>query len=169
MKITAPKLDDRTEQPYMGIRTQVPMRQFKKVIPQFLDELFAWLGKQGVEPAGAPFMRYHVINMAGNMDVELGVPVASALPGNDRIAASSLPAGRYASLIYTGNTNGVAGNKALLDWGAQQGLVWDNWATDAGDAFGARYESYLTDPADEPNQAKWETEVAIRLADEQPR
>ena len=33
------------------------------------------------------------------------------------------------------------------------------------DGFGARYESYLTDPADEPDMAKWETEVAIRLAD----
>src|SRR3989442_5201799 len=31
----------------------------------------------------------------------------------------------------------------------------------------ARYESYLTDPAEEPNPAKWGTEVAIRLADRQ--
>jgi len=68
-------------------------------------------------------------------------------------------------LIYTGIMNGVAGNKALLDWGAQHGLAWDSWTTDAGDAFGARYESFLTEPDDEPDMAKWETEVAIRLAD----
>ena len=76
-----------------------------------------------------------------------------------------IPAGRYASLIYTGIMNGIPANKALLDWGAEQGLVWDTYVSDHGDGFGARYESYLTDPADEPDMAKWETEVAIRLAD----
>ena len=34
-----------------------------------------------------------------------------------------------------------------------------------GDAFGARLESFLTNPDEEPDRAKWETEVAIRLAD----
>ena len=114
-------------------------------------------------------MRYHVINMTGKMDVELGVPVASALSGDDRVSPGVLPAGRYGTLIYTGVTNGMKGTKALLDWAAQQGIVWDTYESDKGDGFGARYESFLTDPADEPDQAKWETEVAIRLADAQLR
>ena len=83
--------------------------------------------------------------------------------------AGGIPAGRYASLVYTGVKNGVKSNAALLDWGAKQGLVWDKWETAQSDGFGGRIESFLTDPADEPNQAKWETEVAIRLADDQPR
>jgi effector-binding domain-containing protein len=167
MKTTEPKLDDRTEQPYMGIRTQVPVGEMGSgLIPRLHGEVIGYLKKQGIAPTGAPFIRYWVINMPGEMDIELGWPVASALPGDGRVAAGALPAGRYASLIYTGIMNGVAGNKALLDWGAQQGLMWDNWPTDAGDAFGARYESFLTEPDDEPDMAKWETEVAIRLADE---
>jgi effector-binding domain-containing protein len=114
-------------------------------------------------------MRFHVINMEANMDIELGVPVAKATPGDDRVSAGVLSAGRYASLVYTGVKNGIKGNAALLDWGAKQGLVWDRWDTDKGDAFGVRFESYLTDPAEEPDQAKWETEVAIKLADDQPK
>jgi hypothetical protein len=47
--------------------------------------------------------------------------------------------------------------------------VWDSWAAGNGEGFGARLESYLTDPQEEPDLAKWETEVAIRLADNQPR
>ena len=150
----------------MGIRTQVSMEEMGSgLIPRLHGEVMAWLEKHGVAPDGPPFMRYHVINMLGKMDIELGWPVASALPGNGRVAAGAIPAGRYASLIYTGIMNGIAGNKALLDWGAEQGLVWDTYASNQGDGFGARYESYLTDPADEPDMAKWETEVAIRLAD----
>jgi hypothetical protein len=141
------------------------MSKFKKIIPEFLDELFAWLGKRGVQPAGAPFMRYHVIDMAGNMDVELGVPVASALPGDGRIASGIIPAGRYASLVYTG-VNGIKGNKALLDWAAKNNIRWDRWDDQNGDAFGARVEYFLTDPAEQPDRKKWETEVAIRLADD---
>lgn len=165
---TKPRLDERTEQYYLGIRTQIPMQQLGKAIPQLTDEIFAWLDRQGTAPAGAPFIRFHVIDMAGKLDIEMGVPVASSQPGDTRVSPGILPAGRYASLVYTGVKNGVKGNKALLDWGAEQGIVWDTYQSDKGDGFGARYESFLTDPADEPNMARWETEVAIRLADEQP-
>jgi effector-binding domain-containing protein len=110
-------------------------------------------------------MRYHVINMAAKMDVELGVPVDGALPGNGRVKAETLPAGRYASLIYQDVKRGVEANGALLRWGAEQGLQWDRWQTPEGDAFGGRIERYLTDPEHEPDPAKWETEVAIRLVD----
>ena len=50
--ITEPKLEDRPEQPTMGIRTQVPMKAFKKVIPQLLAEVFAWTEQQGIAPVG---------------------------------------------------------------------------------------------------------------------
>ena len=44
---------------------------------------------------------------------------------DERVVADILPAGRYASLVYTGIENGIAGNAALLNWGAARGLVWD--------------------------------------------
>ena len=132
--IGKPKIDERSEQQYMGIRVQTPMRQFKKIIPQLLDELFAWLDKQGIEPAGPPFMRYHVINMDAAMDVEMGVPVANAVAGDGRVSPGVIPAGRYAALIYTGVTNGIKGNGALLNWGAQNGLQWDRWDDRTGAA-----------------------------------
>lgn len=163
--IGEPRLEERAEQPYVGIRTQTTMRQLGKTIPETLDELDAWCREREITPAAAPFIRYHVIDMQGALDVELGVPVASPRPGDGRVTAGVLPAGRYAALIYSGVKNGVAGNKALLDWGAPQGLAWDRWTTERGDAFGSRLESFLTLPEDEPDPAKWEAEVAIRLAD----
>ncbi len=169
MKTTEPKISEREAQHYMGIRTQVTIKEMGEgVIPQLHREVLTWLKKQDVAPTGAPFLRFHVINMEAKMDIEMGWPVARALPGHNRIRAGVLSAGRYASLIYTGLMNGMEGNKALLDWGAEKGLVWDRWEAENGDAFGARFESYLTDPADEPDPAKWEIEVAIRLADDQP-
>ena len=166
MKTTTPKVDERQNVPYMGIRTQARLEELGSgLVPRLHGEVMDYLQQQGAAPNGAPFMRFHVINMADKMDIELGWPVAQALPSNGRVKAGVLPAGRYASLIYTGIMNGVPANKALLDWGAEQGLVWDTYASDQGDGFGSRFESFLTDPADEPDISKWETEVAIRLAD----
>lgn len=166
MKTTNPKVENRDAQNYLGIRTQVPMQEMGNgLIPRLHGEVMQCLKEQGESPSGAPFLRFYVINMADHMDIEMGWPVARALTGNERVQAGVLPAGRYASLIYTGIMNGEEGNKALLEWGAAHGLVWDQWQDAKGDAFGARFETYLTDPDDEPDLAKWETEVAIRLAD----
>ena len=166
--ISKPKLEDRDAQHFVGIRTQVPMKALKNVIPHLLGDVFAWVEKQGVAPVGAPFIRYHVIDMAGSMDVEVGVPVATAVQGDEWISSGVIPAGRYATLVYSGVT-GIKGNKALLDWAVNNDIKWDRWDDEHGDAFRARVEYFLTDPAEEPDKKKWETEVAIRLADDRPR
>ncbi len=161
----APKVEHRDELNYAGIRTQVPMSSLSRVIPDLTDQVFAWLNRHDIEPAGASLVRYHVINMEGLLDIEMGVPVAAPVSGDEQVKAGVIPAGRYASLVYTGVSNGIAGNGALLKWGAEQGLAWDRWDVPEGDAFGGRYESLLSDPDAEPDMAKWQTEVAIRLAD----
>jgi hypothetical protein len=73
--VGTPKVDQRPEQPSMGIRTQVPMKGMFAVVAQLRTQLSRWLQQQGVSPAGPPFLRYHVIDMAGEMDIEVGVPV----------------------------------------------------------------------------------------------
>jgi effector-binding domain-containing protein len=156
--ITEPKVEDRDLQHYVAIRTQATMQELDTVIPQRLGDVFTWLGKQGVAPAGAPGARYLVIDMMALLDIEMGVPVATALSGDDRISASVLPAGRYASLVYTGIDNGIEANAALLNWGAEKGLVWDTRKTENGNAFGARLEPFLTNPDEEPDRARWETQ-----------
>jgi effector-binding domain-containing protein len=161
---TEPKLEDRPEQPYVAIRTQVTMQEMGPVIPQLLGEVFAWLGQQGVSPAGPPFMRFVVIDMAAQLDIELGVPVATAMAGAGRVTAGELPAGRYATLVYTGVQNGIPANAALQEWAAGQGITWQKWPTDKGEAWRARIESFLSDPDTEPDPAKWQTEVAYLVA-----
>ncbi|GAB1422570.1 GyrI-like domain-containing protein [Anaerolineales bacterium] len=166
MKISERKVERHDEQNYVGIRTKMKISEMGSgIIPQLLDEVWVWLEKQGEQASGASLMRYYVINMEGQLDVELGWFVDKPLKGEGRIQARTLPAGRYASLIYTGAGNGVKANGALIEWAKQQSMEWDRWDDEAGDAFRARYEVYLTEPDDEPDPAKWETEVCIKLAD----
>ncbi len=166
VKTTQPKIDKRPETPYMGIRTLTTQSQMPDVIPQLLGEVFGWLGEQGIEPAGAPILRFYVINMDDKMDIEIGVPVEEAVTGTDRIKAGALPAGRYASLIYTGVENGIAGNRVLIEWAEAQGIQWDRWDDENGDAFRSRYEVLIDGPDDKPDPADWDCEVAIKIADD---
>lgn len=166
MIVREPRVDDRTEQPYLGLRGRAAQSELPNFIPASLDALLAYLAQQGVPPAGAPFMRFHVINMETAMDVEIGVPVASAsaAPATDTIRPGTLPAGRYASLVYRGVTNGIPANGALLEWIDAQGLNPDRWDVPEGDAFAARYEVFLSGPEDDPDPGQWDSEVAIKLA-----
>jgi len=163
-----PAVYERPDEHYLGIRAQTPFKGMFTVIDKHLfKELRAWMKQAQVEPAGLPFFRYYVINMEGEMDVEVGIPVATALAGNDRVCPGVLPGGRYASLVYVGH--GYTGNGALTRWAMENGHRFDQWDVPNGTAFRARYERYLTDPKIQPLKSKWEVEVAVRLLDDQPR
>ncbi len=161
--IGKPKIDTRPKQVYMGIRIIAPFKGMSKVIDKISKELNVWVDEHKVRPSGPPFLRFHVIDMRGFMDISFCVPVRKALPDDGDIKADVLPAGRYASLIYSGG--GISANRALIEWVRAQGMEFDRWDTDQGDNFRSRYESYLTDPKIEPRKSKWKVEVAIKLAD----
>lgn len=163
--IGKPKIDTRPEQVYMGIRTTTPFKGMSKVIEKLSKEMNTWMKEHNAEPAGPPFLRLHVIDMRGEMDLTYGIPVNTARPGDDRVSSGALVAGRYASLVYSGG--GIAGNRALIEWVRANGMDFDRWNTEKGDNFRCRYESYLTNPKIEPRKSKWEIEVAIKLIDKQ--
>jgi hypothetical protein len=131
-----PGVYERPDEHYMGIRTQTPFKGMFTVIDKHLfKELRDWMQQEGVEPAGLPFFRYYLINMEGQMDVEVGISVATALPGNGRVCPGVLPGGRYASLVYIGT--GYTGNGALTRWAIKNGLAFDQWEVPKGTAFRA--------------------------------
>jgi len=162
--IGKPKIDSRPKQVYMGIRTIAPFKGMSKAIGNLSDEMNAWVAEDKVRTAGPPILRYYVIDMRGFMDIEFGFPVRRALPDDGQVKAGMLPAGRYASLVYSGG--GISGNRALIEWVRAQSMDFDRWDTEQGDNFRGRYETYLTDPTVEPRKSKWQIEVAIKLADQ---
>lgn len=162
---TAPRIVERAEQPYVAVSGRVTMQTIGAIADR-LPEVFAWLGARGLEPAGAPFFKYDLIDMERQLEVEAGVPVAAAAAGDGEVVAGVLPAGRYASLTHVGHPDElVEATTALLDWAAQQGLAWDMNETPEGQRWGCRLEVYKTDPAEQPDMSKWETELLFRLAD----
>jgi len=161
--LTLPRITERNAQPYVAVRERVTV-PYNDVVDRAYGELFGWLEANGISPAGAPFIKYDLIAMP-ELEVEFGVPTATPVTANGRVVAGALPAGRYAAVSYWGGYEDLMDvNAVLIGWAKEKSLKWDAVETPAGDRFASRLEIYETDPRQEPDQSKWQTEVAIKLA-----
>ena len=145
----------------MGIRIRTPMRGMHPVADKLRKELDRWFAARGIRSTGNSFLRFHVIDMEGTMDIEVGLPVAEEQVGDERVRYSELPAGEYACITFYGH--GLLGNKALLQTMKDHNWVADRWDDPSGDAFACRCESVLTDRRQFPLKKSWEIEVSIKL------
>lgn len=156
--VEGPRVEIRQEVVTLGIRETVPFRTMLANRDRLLAELVAWLKEQNVEPAGHFFLRLHVVDMAGLMDIEVGV-IGDAALADDRVRRSTLPAGRYALLDYRATS--LAANRMLREWVTAEGLTLDARDTPQGEAFAARCEVYLTDPRSERMKTRWVVQLAF--------
>jgi len=147
----------------VGIRVVTPFRGMFGVRDKLLEELYEWLAARDLHDNGPVFLRLHVIDMEGPMDVEVGVVTKEAVDGDDRVRAGILPAGNYARLTYVNHARRA--NRMLVEWVRDNGMRFDTYADPAGERFACRYEAYLTDPRSEPMKTKWRVDLNIRVAD----
>ncbi|MBW0103099.1 GyrI-like domain-containing protein [Pseudonocardia sp. KRD291] len=160
----APQVVDRPEQPYVGVTRTVTMTTMGEIADR-LPLLIGRLTEVGIAPAGAPFLRYLVIDMDRSLTVEAGVPVAGPAPDDEQWHTGVLPGGRYATLTHTGHPDElIAVTDGLLAWAGEHGHHWDVERGPDGDRWGCRLEAFHTHPMEVPIDA-WVTELAFRLAD----
>lgn len=158
--VDGPRVEARPRTQTLGIRETVPFRTMLSHRDRLLAELIDWLHEHDIEPEGPFFLRLHVVDMAGLMQVEVGVVTDAAASGN-RIEQGELPAGDYAVLDYRATS--LPANRMLREWVTEQGRVLDSEQTPNGEAFAARCEIYLTDPRSERMKTKWVVQLAFLL------
>jgi effector-binding domain-containing protein len=157
------RVEQRPERMYVGIRVVTPFRGMLRVRDELLRELRLWVEESGTETIGHGFLRLHVIDMNGPMNLEVGYFTEGACHGGGRVQPARMPAGRYATLTYRDHS--LRANRALIEWARDNGVEFDRHQEPEGDAFACRYEAYLTDPSVEPRKTKWAVELAFRIAD----
>jgi effector-binding domain-containing protein len=158
-----PQIQQRAACDYAGIPLTVAMDGIGAAVDAGFPELFGWLGGQGIAPAGPPFIRYHVVDLDGELEIELGVPVTEPVTGSGRIRAGVLPGGQWVTLLHAGPYDGlVAANAAVQDWAREHDVALDS--SPDGRHWAGRAEHYLTDPSAEPDPSRRQTEVAYLTA-----
>ncbi|MEZ4553825.1 MAG: GyrI-like domain-containing protein [Dehalococcoidia bacterium] len=125
-------------------------------IPEWIGQTMQALEGAGLEPAGMPYTRTFAMDADG-MDVEVGWPVAREFAGSGEVVGGQLPGGRAAVGAYFGPYDGIGpAYEALSAWCTEHGH----------DITGAPWESYFTDPHEEPDPSKWRTDIAFPIAGE---
>ena len=163
VRLNEPTVVGRQERAYLGIPAVVTMETIDQVVPALVGEVLDRVGPLG---AGAPFVRYDVIDMDRELRIEVGVPVAEGTAGDERLVAGVLPAGRYLSATHTGPYEHLEeATGQFLRRASEHGHVFDVRGGEDGDVWGCRLEHYPTDPSVEPDPQRWETVLEFRLAD----
>ena len=121
--LAEPRVEQREERPYVAIRSRLPMSELPTVIPRDIGAVIEWMGQNGVAMAGAPFVRYHAVDLERGLEIEVGVPVGGAVPGGDGVESGAFPAGRYAAVVHIGHYDRLVDTHAALqDWVRRRGL-----------------------------------------------
>jgi len=131
-----------------SVRETIARNDITEALGRMYQAVNEALAKQGVEPTGAPFARYHEFGQ--NVDLEAGMPVANAILDEGDVRASQLPGGPAAIAVHAGPYEGLANTyDAIEAWMKSAGRTPD----------GGPWEVYLTDPSSEPEPAKWLTQI----------
>jgi hypothetical protein len=161
--VESPRVEERPAIAYVGIRVITPFRGMLAARDRLLAEARAEIKEAGIEAIGYGFLRLHVVDMDGPMDLEAGYFTTGPVPTvHTRLRTGSMDEGTYATMKYRDHARRA--NQALQDWVRDNGLVPDRRTSPEGDHFACRYEAFWTDPAVEPHKTKWTVELSILLA-----
>jgi len=147
------ELIQRSAQPTLSIRTRTNVEKLPQVFGVAYGKIMQYMGELGETPGGAPYAAYYNMDMQ-DLDMEIGFPVLSPLPGRDEVQAGQLPGGKAATCLHTGPYNEIASAyDDLSAWITAQGLHPN----------GVAYEFYLNDPEHTP-PAELQTLILFPLA-----
>jgi effector-binding domain-containing protein len=139
-------IEEREPQPVLSIRQTVELARLTEAQGERLRELWSFINRQGVEPAGPPFVRYHTFGET-ETDLEVGIPVVDVVSGEGRIVFGELPGGAAITTWHIGSHDRLADAYARLNaWPKEHGR----------EADGAAWEVYTwIDPRLEPDPSAW--------------
>ncbi|HLI83617.1 MAG TPA: AraC family transcriptional regulator [Bryobacteraceae bacterium] len=143
-----------TTQPALVIARRIARSELAQTLGELFGRIFQYAQQAGAALAGPPFTRYLEWG-PGLIHIEAGMPIVAALPGQGEIAAATLPSGPAATTIHSGPYETLPEAHAAVEiWIRDRKLL----------PAGPPWESYVTDPADHPNPADWQTEIFWPLA-----
>lgn len=144
------KVIERERQPVLSIRLRTPYQDLPKAIGDSYQKIFGYFQDIGAMPTGQPFVGYFNMDM-DDLDVEIGYPALAELPGVGLIMQSEIPAGRYASMVYTGPYSRLKeAYRELSEW-IEKNQLKSNFRA---------YEIYLNDPQ-VTSEDKLETKILL--------
>ena len=134
---------------YASVREEVAFVDVSLKMGDLFAEVSNFLETSNTGVAGMPFAIYHEMD-SEVIDLECGIPVSEKVEGTEEINTATYPEQKCAAVDYYGDYRQLEdAHTALQAWIEQHNFK----------LAGAPLEFYLTDPATEPDPAKWHTRI----------
>lgn len=135
---------------YQSIHDTLSLEEMEQQIGGMYTEIFAYLLKEGIQPAGPTIAIYHEWNPPTRIIFEAGVPVAEFKMPSGRILNREFQTTRALKYTFTGNYNDLAiPHEKLQQYADLCGFTLQNIAL----------EEYTVTPEQETDPSKWITKV----------
>ena len=140
---------DMAPQAALAVRSKVPAADIPAKMVESFAEVWTFIAEKKALVAGPPFAMYHSWS-GGEIDMEVGFPVAAAVEGGGRVQPMTLPGGKVACGLHIGPYDKLVDTyNALTAWMKAQGHI----------PAGRMWECYLSDPQIEKDPEKWMTRM----------
>jgi effector-binding domain-containing protein len=133
------------------MRARVKVQDMSTFLGRAFSTVAECIQRTGLAYAGPPYGRYTPIDGSfAEFDVEAGFPVIGTPVSEGDVVASTLPGGEVAVVEHIGPYDAMTpAYKALTDWVEEHN----------SSVSGAPWEVYFSDPGEEPDPAKWRTDI----------
>ena len=159
-----PKVETRIEQPYVAIPIEMEILD-REEIAALVEEVYSWVKRRKIEPEGNPFCRYWVMGgVEEKFTLEVGLPISKMAEGDERVIASFIPGGAYASAHHHGTAEYLVDSSyALEKWAQDEGLALDKRYEGDTEIWNGRFEFYPAIPDGEVTLREIVVEIAYLL------
>lgn len=132
-------------------RTKVPLEEIGQAMFRLYGLIFECMGKNGIEPAGAPFTLYYgEEEVMTEFDMEACVPISEDITCEGEVECKTIEGGTMAGTIYKGPYEGLKNiYDELMKWVSENAYV----------PTGPAKEVYLVGVNDTENPSEFVTEI----------
>ncbi|MGV1007971.1 MAG: GyrI-like domain-containing protein [Dermatophilaceae bacterium] len=151
------RIVDHPQEQTAVVREQIPMAQLTEFFPRAFNAAMTVAQAQGLALAGPPFGKYYGIP-GETVDVEAGFPVAGTVSDGEGVVAGTLPAARVVQAVHVGPYDTLPDTYREVErWVDERQLRTQE----------VMWESYLTDPGQQPDPSQWQTMIVVPLVEGQ--
>lgn len=136
------------------VKAEVPMAELRTVFDRGFHAVMQAVAAQGLQVVGPPFGFYPRMPR-DTVAVVVGFPVSSDVTADGDVEPFELPGGRAVLATHVGSYEALGETyDQLMSWAESEDLELAEWM----------WESYLSDPGEEPDPSTWRTDICWPLA-----
>lgn len=132
----------------LSVRAACAPEEISRTLGRLYAEINGSMARVGAESAGQPLAIYH--DFGDVVELEAAIPVDRDVESGERVKFGRTPGGEVAVLQFSGPYHNLPRGHAAMDIFLEGNNL---------EPAGPPWEVYITDPATEPDESKWRTDI----------